>query len=185
MRYARTVVSMRKTTNGRLVRGSLNWRMSGAFSEGGGPAAYRALSAELQPTKAGCLEWVRSQNGHGYGRHSVHADTFGVAAAGNWHVHRLAYWLYHGELHHAESVHHICGNRTCANIEHLQLISQRENAAEMLERKAYRGKIDELEAEVLRLRILLYRRQSDMPSAMGHLGDLARQTSNAVFSRVR
>jgi hypothetical protein len=42
--------------------------------------------------------------------------------------------------------------RTCVNPAHLQAVTQQENAAEMLERKAYLARIAELEAEVLALR---------------------------------
>lgn len=44
------------------------------------------------------------------------------------------------------AVHHSCANRACANPAHLQLVTQRENTAEMLERRFYLKQIDDLKA---------------------------------------
>lgn len=43
-------------------------------------------------------------------------------------------------------VHHACANRACVNPDHLQLVTNRENVAEMLERTYYLRRIDTLEA---------------------------------------
>jgi hypothetical protein len=67
-------------------------------------------------------------------------------------AHRVAYELWVGPLDETLVVHHTCSVRTCVNPAHLQAITQHENAAEMLERKAYLARIVELEAEVLALR---------------------------------
>lgn len=51
-----------------------------------------------------------------------------------------------------EVVHHICANRACVNPEHLQLTSQRENMAEMMQRQYYLARITQLEAQIAEMR---------------------------------
>lgn len=52
-------------------------------------------------------------------------------------------------------VHHKCAKPACFNPDHLQLVTQRENVAEMLERNAYIRRIKELEDRVRYLEGLL------------------------------
>ncbi|MFJ7227694.1 HNH endonuclease [Streptomyces sp. NPDC098090] len=56
-------------------------------------------------------------------------------------------------------VHHRCAKPACFNPDHLQLVTQRENVAEMLERNAYIKRIEELEERVHHLEGLLSRFQ--------------------------
>lgn len=46
-------------------------------------------------------------------------------------------------------VHHVCARTSCVNPDHLQRVTQRENAAEMLERNYYLGRIAALEAALM------------------------------------
>ncbi|WP_149030425.1 hypothetical protein [Kitasatospora sp. MBT66] len=48
-------------------------------------------------------------------------------------------------------IHHKCAVRACVNPLHLQAVTPVENTAEMLERKALKARIAELEAELARL----------------------------------
>ncbi len=70
-------------------------------------------------------------------------DGYAVARVGKREVsvHRLVMGEPAGPV-----VHHVCANRRCVNPEHLQLVTQRENIAEMLERNYYLARIAELEA---------------------------------------
>lgn len=43
------------------------------------------------------------------------------------YAHRLVYWCVHGPIPSGKYVDHICNNRACVNLDHLQLISNREN----------------------------------------------------------
>lgn len=54
----------------------------------------------------------------------------------------------HGPKPFGMHIHHICGDRRCLNIDHLQLVDPKANNAEMIERHAYRRKIRRLEEEL-------------------------------------
>ena len=92
-----------------------------------------------------CWLWTgtKTKTG-GYGEFSINNRTR--------KAHRVAYELWVGPIEGKLVVHHTCSVRTCVNPAHLQAVTQQENAAEMLERKAYLARIAELEAEVLALR---------------------------------
>ena len=67
-------------------------------------------------------------------------------------AHRVSYQEHVGPIPMGSVVHHTCANRACINPKHLQLLSSTENVAEMLERRAYKDRIAELEAELARLK---------------------------------
>lgn len=66
-------------------------------------------------------------------------------------VHRVSLEAKLGTSLGVQAAHHMCANTLCVNPEHLQPISHRENIAEMLERKFYRERIQELEAALAEL----------------------------------
>jgi hypothetical protein len=66
-------------------------------------------------------------------------------------VHRISAEMYLDSYNEDEPVHHICSNRACFNPNHLQMISQRENIAEMKERNYYIKRIASLEARIAEL----------------------------------
>ncbi|MFE9252048.1 HNH endonuclease signature motif containing protein [Streptomyces sp. NPDC007088] len=74
-------------------------------------------------------------------------------------LHVLSYESFHGTTS-GFPVHHKCAKPACFNPEHLQLVSQRENVAEMLERNAYIRRIEELESRVHYLETLLGERDN-------------------------
>lgn len=91
---------------------------------------------ERQPD--GCLLWIASSNGNGYG--AISADAGGRLA------HRAAWELANGEkLEGWDAVHHKCANRLCVEPSHLQRITPAENTAEMLERTELWRRIKALE----------------------------------------
>jgi HNH endonuclease len=103
---------------------------------------------------SGCWLWTGSLTSNGYGQ--IQVD--GVI----WLVHRLSHAIYSADPG-CETVHHVCAVRRCFNPAHLQLISVRENIAEMRERQAYRQEIARLGVLVRQLEaeLNLYR-ASDM-----------------------
>lgn len=90
--------------------------------------------------KTGCRNWVGAINSSGYG-------------AVRWQgkitlAHRLAYEAFTGTIPMGSVVHHTCANSKCVNIKHLQVLSQIENTAEMVERQYYIKRIADLEKQL-------------------------------------
>ena len=89
-------------------------------------------------TSSGCWEWQYATNGAGYGM-------LGQGGSAGL-VHRLVLEAAIGRPLGAEPVHHKCANRRCVNPAHLQLVSHRENMAEMLTRTYLVKRVEELES---------------------------------------
>lgn len=70
-------------------------------------------------TGTGCLEWQGSRMPNGYGR------TY-FRGRGEY-VHRIAYLLTRGDIRAGLSIDHLCRNRACMNVDHMELVTLREN----------------------------------------------------------
>lgn len=93
----------------------------------------------------GCWVWQKSQRKkEGYGQISYKGKIL--------LAHRLSYKAYKADIQDGMVIHHTCGNNLCINPRHLQSVTQHHNIAEMLQRKEYLRRIEELETEVARLR---------------------------------
>lgn len=67
-----------------------------------------------------CWLWNGAQNGRGYGRVNLH---------GVWYqAHRLAWLLAGRELPSGMVLNHLCQNKLCVRVEHLECVTQRQNA---------------------------------------------------------
>ena len=68
-----------------------------------------------------CKEWKNATNAAGYG-----------VMTGHQLVHRVAYKLAHQEevLNRWIDIHHICGNRKCYEVEHLEALNLRKHRAD-------------------------------------------------------
>lgn len=86
---------------------------------------------------SGCWNYFRA-NGKGYGELSAGKGRTIL-------VHRLVARIMLPEFKDELQVHHKCANRKCCNPEHLQVLTSRENRAEMLERNTYINRIRALE----------------------------------------
>ena len=71
----------------------------------------------------GCVVWTGASSKSGYG------FLIGTSA------HRLSYQMANGPIQPHQVVHHRCATSACVNPDHLQLVTQRENVAEMLSRR--------------------------------------------------
>lgn len=98
---------------------------------------------EAEVDANGCWLWPWFRNTYGYGQARR-------PGGGTTQAHRAAYEVWVGPIPAGEAIHHKCANSSCFNPDHLQPVTTRENAAEMLERKAYQARIEELEAELRR-----------------------------------
>ena len=71
----------------------------------------------------GCWLWTKSCfKGTNYGQQKWKGK--------NWHVHRLAYTLFKGDIPDGLVVRHRCGNQRCCNPLHLELGTHKDNSAD-------------------------------------------------------
>ena len=91
--------------------------------------AYRAYQRMLTRCVADgeCLVWTGARNPDGYGRKKVGGRSAML-------VHRLAYEVEVGPIPAGMEVDHLCFNRACVCIEHLEAVTTKVNA----ERRAAR-----------------------------------------------
>jgi hypothetical protein len=66
-----------------------------------------------------CWEWTAHTLPNGYGTFSLLSRPY--------LVHRIAYFLYKGELTDGLQIDHLCRNRRCVNPEHLEEVTPRVN----------------------------------------------------------
>lgn len=66
-----------------------------------------------------CIEWTGGQNGNGYGRFWVAGEMI--------YTHRFAWERVNGPIPSELVIDHICHNRLCCNVDHLRLVTPREN----------------------------------------------------------
>lgn len=98
----------------------------------------------------GCWEWTGCCTIMGYGK--VNFTHQGVKK--KWYVHRLSYYLTHGEIPPKALILHSCDNRRCINPEHLHLGTPQENSNEMVLRGRHNGSKPSTQAQLRRLRDL-------------------------------
>lgn len=78
------------------------------------------LLAKAERLESGCIEWRGSRLWNGYGKFKV--DGRMVL------VHRFAYEQARGPVPAGLELDHLCRNRACLNVDHLEPVSRRENA---------------------------------------------------------
>ena len=78
------------------------------------------IYANLEPVaELGCLVWTRSTNTKGYGLVWFHKKLKSV--------HRVIWEHVHGPISPGIQIDHLCRVRSCANVDHLELVTPREN----------------------------------------------------------
>ena len=94
-----------------------------------------------------CHVWTGTKDRLGYGRIWFEKES--------WLVHRLSYVIKMNNKDACghESVHHICANSSCFNPDHLRLVTQSENMAEMLARQSYLKEIQDLKTQIADLKL--------------------------------
>lgn len=123
----------------RAARGQLR-----AAYEDGDSAGYLAAVRERSTVDAqsGCWTWNLSMD-KGYPIHNLGDRQV--------YVHRTVLEAKHGQPLGTQAAHHACANTCCVNPDHLQPVTHRENAAEMLARQSYLARIAELESALAEL----------------------------------
>lgn len=67
-----------------------------------------------------CWEWMGARSSNGYGNFNVGGGRFTTA-------HRFAYELANGPVAAALEVDHLCRNRSCVRLDHLEVVTPKEN----------------------------------------------------------
>lgn len=67
----------------------------------------------------GCRVWTGHLGRGGYGQITWHGQ--------RWYAHRAAYFVERGEIPNGMQVNHICGNRACISVAHLELVTHYQN----------------------------------------------------------
>ena len=94
-----------------------------------GSARRSELDRFIEKTKAvesGCIEWTGGLNGVGYGQFYRGGRT-SLDQTGKTYAHRWAYEHYVGPIPEGMHLDHLCRNRKCVNVEHLEPVTPREN----------------------------------------------------------
>jgi hypothetical protein len=78
------------------------------------------ILARLVESETGCLLWTGPSNPSGYG-------TVSLPGRASAMVHRVAFLHQHGEIGFGLTIDHLCGEKLCANVEHLEAVTQRAN----------------------------------------------------------
>lgn len=96
------------------------------------PPEYREKAAarlekNSEPGPNGCVVWTKTPNRGGYGKFVIPGSVFGkVRQTG---AHRAAWLASVGDIPEGLQIDHLCYNRVCINVEHMELVTQQENLA--------------------------------------------------------
>lgn len=113
------------------------------------PANMRAkimISADQSSTNgSACWEWTGAQNSRGYG--SMTAGVKGKTAL----AHRRAYIELVGEIPDGLTIDHLCFNKLCVNVDHMEVVTIAENNRRKSARQTHCKQGHELVGENLRI----------------------------------
>lgn len=77
-------------------------------------------------TPAGCWEWQGTRDAKGYGSMTVGSRVDGTYQPGQ-RVHRIMWLELCGPIPAGMTIDHTCENEACQNVEHMELVTRREN----------------------------------------------------------
>ena len=127
----------------RTKRFGLDSHISRTVRERNTEEFIQIIQSRVDINEKGCWVWRGHLNASGYGNTRCNAKT--------WATHRLVASMTSETYTEELPVHHTCANRACCNPKHLRVVTPQENAAEMMERNAYKRRIEELEAALAEL----------------------------------
>lgn len=91
-----------------------------------------------------CHLWQKGLNTDGYAKSYYNNKTIAV--------HRFIYFYNNPNKNKAKAVHHTCGNRNCVAINHLRLVTHKQNLAESLRVKSLQSQLEEKENIIIELK---------------------------------
>lgn len=90
------------------------------------PKDRLALYGHEEPN--GCITWTGAKTKDGYGKVTVPRDRIDWSnGLQTMHAHRLAYEVARGSIPEGLTLDHLCRNRLCINVDHLEPVSVAEN----------------------------------------------------------
>ena len=92
------------------------------------PADYRLtvrarVHARSQRSENGCIEWTGGRDRYGYGKFNLVVD----GRRRQTGAHRAAWLADLGDIPDGLVIDHLCRNRACVNVEHMELVTGAEN----------------------------------------------------------
>lgn len=75
------------------------------------------FAEKIALTDSGCIEWIASENGVGYGVLSINRTGGKVLA------HRFSYEHHYGPIPDGLTIDHLCRNTRCVNPDHLEAVT--------------------------------------------------------------
>lgn len=109
-----------------------------AFEDGDSAEFLRLVRERSTVHGSGCWMWDGALSRDGYPTHRVGKREVAI--------HRAVIEATLGQPLGSQHAHHQCANTQCVNPDHLQPVTHRDNAAEMLARHSYLARIAELES---------------------------------------
>lgn len=88
--------------------------------------ALERFAAKIALTDSGCIEWIASIQGEGYGQFFRGGRTV-PGEHGKVAAHRWSYEYHVGPIPEGLEIDHLCRNRLCVNPEHLEPVTSQEN----------------------------------------------------------
>ena len=74
---------------------------------------------KVRVAESGCWEWGAYRDPNGYGKYRFNGETR--------LAHRVAYLRLHGPVPKGLEIDHLCRNRACVRVSHLEAVTHREN----------------------------------------------------------
>lgn len=87
------------------------------------PIDHSEFAARTRPGRWGCIEWAGARS-RGYGL--IHRNGH------EFRAHRVAWKLAYGALSDELTIDHLCCNKGCVNVEHMEAVTDRENSRRIL-----------------------------------------------------
>lgn len=113
------------------------------FSATKGAVCHVLLELGLDPRDPATRFWSKTSPGDGG---CIEMDSYGhdgykyfSVDGANMLAHRYAYEMKNGEIEAEMTVDHLCNNRGCVNVEHMEIVTQSENSKRMIERRKAAG----------------------------------------------
>lgn len=82
---------------------------------------YDRFTEKCVLADTGCIIWEGTRDPNGYGRFSFRNKL--------WYAHRVAWEIFKGEIPFALVVDHLCVNRACVNVDHLEPVTLAMNSS--------------------------------------------------------